>query len=95
MKMRDHNVTSLETTRISTPQQGTLRGRRLLRLKAGAEYLSLSPWKVRSLIKSGRLPVVQDGEGSPFLLDVRDLDGYVERNKRAAPLEIQRKKEET
>jgi len=56
------------------------------RLKAAAEYLSLSPWKVRGLIQAGRLPVVQDAEGSPFLLDVRDLDGYVERNKRLTPL---------
>jgi excisionase family DNA binding protein len=60
--------------------------RRLLRLKPAAEYLSLSPWKLRSLIQAGRLPVVQDSEGSPFLLDVRDLDVYVERNKRLNPL---------
>jgi excisionase family DNA binding protein len=60
--------------------------RRLLRLKAAAEYLSLSPWKLRRLIQEGKLPVVQDGDGSPFLLDVRDLDGYVERNKRTTPL---------
>jgi excisionase family DNA binding protein len=84
--MRDYNVTNSETTRLSAQQHGTLRGRRLLRLKAAAEYLSISPWKVRGLIQAGRLPVVQDGEGSPFLLDVRDLDGYVERNKRLTPL---------
>lgn len=84
--MRDYNVTRLEISKMPAPQQATLRGRRLLRLKAAAEYLSLSPWKVRGLIQAGRLPVVQDCEGSPFLLDVRDLDGYVERNKRATPL---------
>ena len=61
----------------------TLR-RRLLRLKVAAEYLSLSPWKVRRLIQEGRLPVVQDCDGGPFLLDVRDLDGFVERNKRSS-----------
>jgi len=79
--MRDRNVTVLPWQSKSAVQN-----RRLLRLKAAAEYLSLSPWKLRSLIQAGRLPVVQDSEGSPFLLDVRDLDGYVERNKRAAPL---------
>ena len=55
--------------------------KRLFRLKMAAEYLSVSPWKLRRLISDGKLPVVQDGEGGPFLLDVRDLDGFVERNK--------------
>ncbi len=57
---------------------------RLMRLKSASEYLSLSPWKLRRLIQDGRLPVVQDCEGGPFLLDVRDLDGWVERTKRVA-----------
>jgi excisionase family DNA binding protein len=56
--------------------------RRLLRTREAAEYLSCSPWKLRKLIQDGRLPVVQNGEGVPFLLDLRDLDAYVERNKR-------------
>jgi excisionase family DNA binding protein len=60
--------------------------KRLLRLKDAAHYLSLSPWKLRRLIWEGRLPVVQDGEGSPFLFDQRDLDLYVESHKRSAPL---------
>jgi excisionase family DNA binding protein len=60
--------------------------RRLLRTKEAAEYLSVSPWKLRRLIQDGRLPVVQDGDGSPFLLDVRDLDSYIDRNKRISPL---------
>ncbi len=46
----------------------------------------MSPWKLRRLIQEGRLPVVQDADGSPFLLDVRDLDAYVERSKRATAL---------
>lgn len=60
--------------------------RRLLRIKAASEYLSLSPWKLRQLIQDGKLPVVQDTDGSPFLLDVRDLDGWLERSKRSIPL---------
>jgi excisionase family DNA binding protein len=72
--VRDRNVTAFASSR------------RLLRVKAAAEYLSLSPWKVRCLIQAGRLPVVQDELGSPFLLDVRDLDNYVDRNKRAMQL---------
>ncbi|HYN15350.1 MAG TPA: helix-turn-helix domain-containing protein [Terriglobales bacterium] len=69
-----------------TLNQNAIPRRRLLKLKAAAEYLSLSPWKLRRLIQEGKLPVVQDGDGSPFLLDVRDLDGYIERNKRTTPV---------
>jgi excisionase family DNA binding protein len=60
--------------------------KRLLRTREAAQYLSLSPWKLRKLIQDGKLPVVQDGAGVPFLLDIRDLDGYVERNKRTEPI---------
>ena len=84
--LRDYNVTNFKAGILPAKRQTTVQGRRLLRLKAAAEYLSLSPWKVRGLIQAGKLPVVQDGEGSPFLLDVLDLDGYVERNKRVTPL---------
>ena len=47
-----------------------------------AEYLCMSEWKLRRLIQDGVLPYLHDGEGAPFLLDIRDLDEYVERNKR-------------
>jgi len=40
-----------------------------------------SPWKVRQLIANRRIPFLQDGDG-PFLLDIRDLDGFIERSKR-------------
>jgi excisionase family DNA binding protein len=86
MTQRDQDVTNSVSAAFSRARPHAPHGRRLLRLKAAAEYLSLSPWKVRGLIQAGRLPVVQDAEGSPFLLDVRDLDGYVERNKRLTPL---------
>ena len=54
---------------------------RILRVREAAEYLGSSPWKVRQLIADRRIPFVQDGDG-PFLLDIRDLDGFIERSKR-------------
>lgn len=57
--------------------------RRLIRTREAAAYLSMSDWKLRRLIQEGTFPVVQDHEGGPFLLDVRDLDGYVESHKRS------------
>lgn len=65
-----------------------VRSKRLLRTLDTAQYLSISSWKLCRLIQAGRLPVVQDGDGAPFLLDVRDLDGYIERNKRNATIRL-------
>jgi len=77
-KGRDQTVTNLKRPENSK--------KRLLRLKDASIYLSLSPWKLRRLVWAGRLPVVQDSEGSPFLFDYCDLDAYVEHNKRNFPL---------
>jgi hypothetical protein len=52
--------------------------RRLLRTKQAPAYLSMSEWKLRRLIQNAIFPIVQDHEGGPFLLDVRDLDAYIE-----------------
>ena len=47
---------------------------RLVRTRQAAEYLCMSEWKLRRLIQDGLLPYLHDGEGAPFLLDIRDLD---------------------
>lgn len=62
--------------RLSPPPQ-----HRLLRTRQAAEYLCISEWKLRRLIQDGLLPHLHDGEGSPFLLDIRDLDAYIDRHK--------------
>jgi excisionase family DNA binding protein len=56
--------------------------KRLLRSAEAADYLSVSVWTLRRLIQSGELPVVQRGDAGKFLVDIRDLDGFIERNKR-------------
>ena len=55
--------------------------RRLLRLKPAADYVSLSYWTLRRMIQEGELPVVQTGANAPWLVDVRDLDFWIEKNK--------------
>lgn len=62
--------------RLSSPIQN-----RLLRTRQAAEYLCVSEWKLRRLIQDGMLPYLHGGEGAPFLLDIRDLDDYIEKNK--------------
>ena len=57
--------------------------RRALRLKDAARYLSVSTRCVRGLVQKGELPLVQIAESAhaPWLIDVRDLDGLIERKK--------------
>lgn len=86
MEARDQTVTYPKASQTMFLSAAAIPKRRLLRIKDASEYLSLSPWKLRQLIQCGKLPVVQDTDGSPFLLDVRDLDGYVERSKRTSPI---------
>lgn len=54
---------------------------RLLRLKDAARYLSVSTWTLRRLVQAGDLPVLKLGDGAPWLLDVRDLDRWIETSK--------------
>ena len=79
---QDSDANSLQSRQPAgaTQSQGAPR-RRMMRVREAAAYLGSSPWKIRQLIANRRIPFMQDGDG-PFLLDVRDLDGFIERSKR-------------
>jgi len=81
---------STATSPKTNPLQPTLAKprlpKRLLRVRDAAQYLSVSPWKLRRLVQDGLLPIIQHSDGAPWLLDVRDLDSFIERNKRTEPL---------
>jgi excisionase family DNA binding protein len=51
---------------------------RLLKVKAAAQYLGISPWKLRNLTQQGRIPYIP-GESytAPWLYDREDLDEYI------------------
>jgi excisionase family DNA binding protein len=57
--------------------------RRLLRLRPASEYLSVSPATVRTLCQQGAIPIIKLTESghAPWLIDVRDLDDWIERMK--------------
>jgi excisionase family DNA binding protein len=57
--------------------------RRLLRSAEAAAYLHVSPGTLRTLIQAGEIPIVKVGDNghSPWLVDVRDCDAWVERSK--------------
>jgi excisionase family DNA binding protein len=58
-------------------------GKRLLRLKPAAEYLSVSPGTLREIVQRGELPIIKLAETghSPWLIDRIELDAWIERSK--------------
>lgn len=59
---------------------------RLLRCAQAASYLGVGTKRIRQLILCGELPFVQLQPGnSPFLLDLRDLDRFIEARKARVP----------
>jgi excisionase family DNA binding protein len=54
---------------------------RLVRLKPAAEYLSLSQWTLRRLVQEGQIPIVKTHDNAPWLVDIKDLDSWIERTK--------------
>jgi excisionase family DNA binding protein len=53
--------------------------KRLYSIPEAGEYLGRTPWAVREMIWRGKLPAVRDGRR--ILLDVEDLDRWIEANK--------------
>lgn len=56
-------------------------GRRLVRLRPAAKYLSVSAAVLRRLIQQGAIPYIQPAEHAPWLVDVEDLDSWIRKNK--------------
>ena len=57
---------------------------RLLTLKQAAEYLGpgVTVWTLRERIWAGDIPFMQWPGGRKILVDMKDLNAFVERNKR-------------
>ncbi len=52
-----------------------------LRIKEASVYLNISIWKVRNLIQSGKLSYFQECDNAIILIDIEDLNAFIERNK--------------
>ena len=53
--------------------------KRLYSIPEAGEYLGRTPWAIREMIWKGKLPAVRDG--LRILLDINDLDCWIEANK--------------
>ena len=52
---------------------------RLLSYEAATRYLSLSYWTVRHMVVEGHIPHIKSGKR--VLIDVQDLDEWIDKNK--------------
>ena len=53
---------------------------RVLKTKAAAAYLAISPWKLRNLVHEGKMAYISDGDNTSALrFQVKHLDEYLER----------------
>jgi excisionase family DNA binding protein len=60
----------------------TLVHRRLLDVTEAGQYLGVSHKVIRQLVQAGELPYIQRIPGrSPYLIDIRDLDQWIDLNK--------------
>ena len=57
-------------------------GPRLLPLKSATEYLGITLWAIRERIWAGQLPVVQWPGGRKQYIDVKDIEAFIQKNKR-------------
>jgi excisionase family DNA binding protein len=78
--LRDSDIT-LEQSGIRPKWAVRGYAKRLLRLKQGSEYLGLSRWTFRRLVHEGQIPILKTHHNAPWLVDLRDLDAWVEKNK--------------
>jgi excisionase family DNA binding protein len=75
-------VTALVHRATARVAQGCSISPRLLDISDAARYLGMSDKAVRELIQCAELPYVQKIAGrSPYLLDIKDLDAWIIRNK--------------
>jgi hypothetical protein len=55
---------------------------RILKTKQAANYLAVSAWKLRNLVQAAEIACIISEGTAPWLFDIRDLDDWIERNKR-------------
>ena len=68
-------------TEAITKAQGIVNPR-LLPLKDAAAWLGLTVWAMRERIWSGQIPIVQFPGGRKQYIDTRDLEKFIQKNKR-------------
>jgi hypothetical protein len=83
------NIEELTSRAVGRVQRSAEIPPRLLDIQDSGRYLGMSDKAVRELIAEGQLPYIQRVPGrSPYLIDVRDLNCWIERSKIRAPAKL-------
>jgi excisionase family DNA binding protein len=62
---------------------------KVLKTREAARYIGVSPWKLRKLVREGRLAYLSDGDATSALrFLVEDLDNYLGRCRVPAALDF-------
>ena len=75
-------MASKHTGIIENKKAQGIKSPRLLPLKDAAQWLGLTVWAMRERIWAGQIPVVQFPGGRKQYVDTKDLEAFIERNKR-------------
>jgi excisionase family DNA binding protein len=67
----------MKSSRIDNPVR--VIPKRLYSVDDAAVYLGRSVWAIREMLWAGKIPYVKDGRRT--LLDIRDMDTWIENNK--------------
>jgi hypothetical protein len=59
--------------------------KRLYNLKQASVYLGRTVNALREMLWAGKIPYIQDSPRGRILLDVQDMDSYIEQNKKMTP----------
>lgn len=62
---------------IHSPSQKLTK--RLYSIPEAGQYLGRTVWAVREMVYAGKIPYIRDGRR--MLLDIHDMDAWIERNK--------------
>jgi excisionase family DNA binding protein len=67
----------MKAQRISNPPYKL--NKRLYSIPEAGEYLGRTVWAVREMVYAGKIPYIQDGRR--VLLDIKDIDSWIDNNK--------------
>jgi len=79
---QNEHINAKTQTSKGFPREQGICSPRLLPLKDAAEYLGVTTWAMRERIWSGHIPYLQFPGGRKIYIDVKDIESFIERNKR-------------
>lgn len=78
-------MSKIVPTLQAVPTTSEVIPKRWLTVQEAALYLGVCPTTLRNILRRGDVRVVRRSPGSPYSIDIRDLDHYQEKRKTKLP----------